>query len=316
MSFLIRLFKKKPEEDYETVLASLAKNIEQRQKQLSEIRLRERRATLLVTLYTLTSWVAYVTLWYLNLLPKFLGHHKSAQLQKVLMISPVLVGPIVILFVRRIVQIWYQRIGNAEEKVLQDLLKKQRTTVEEIKQKTNYYTTRDLLQKYDETTISQSPLRQRLGPTPVLVPVTPQSVAQKPSNPMSPTSTPPYAPMAPPPFPSTPPRKQWYDKLADALLGDDDQIPKPAASRYALICERCFAHNGLVKESQWMDIQYVCPKCNHLNPSPRSRQQPQPSSPSNEPERREATRTSPARVDPVVSDDPPVVDGAEMEVDS
>jgi hypothetical protein len=54
-----------------------------------------------------------------------------------------------------------------------------------------------------------------------------------------------------------PPRKQWYDKVADAILGDDDATSgaSGAVSRYALICQRCFAHNGLVKESVWEDTR-------------------------------------------------------------
>ena len=51
-----------------------------------------------------------------------------------------------------------------------------------------------------------------------------------------------------------PPRKHWYDKVADAILGDDDTITA-ASSRYALICQRCFAHNGLVKESVWEETR-------------------------------------------------------------
>jgi endoplasmic reticulum junction formation protein lunapark len=47
------------------------------------------------------------------------------------------------------------------------------------------------------------------------------------------------------PSPPGPPRKQWFDKLADVVLGEED------SARFALICEKCFAHNGLVKESVW-----------------------------------------------------------------
>jgi endoplasmic reticulum junction formation protein lunapark len=57
------------------------------------------------------------------------------------------------------------------------------------------------------------------------------------------------------PQPIQPLRKQWYDKLADALLGDDESPVNAAASRYALICEKCFNHNGLVKESMWEDAR-------------------------------------------------------------
>lgn len=55
--------------------------------------------------------------------------------------------------------------------------------------------------------------------------------------------------------PLPPPRKQWYDKLADVLLGDDEQPVNAAASRYALICQKCFTHNGLVKEDMWEDAR-------------------------------------------------------------
>lgn len=97
------------------------------------------------------------------------------------------------------------------------------------------------------------------------------------------------ASIAMPVTPQPPPRKQWYDKLADAILGDEDVTGSPS-SRYALICQKCFSHNGLVKESVWQDtrkpiscqllrawvdrfVEYVCPKCGHFNPSARSIQQ-------------------------------------------
>jgi len=55
--------------------------------------------------------------------------------------------------------------------------------------------------------------------------------------------------------PLPPPRKLWYDKLADALLGEDELPVNAAASRYALICQKCFNHNGLVKEDMWEDAR-------------------------------------------------------------
>ena len=95
---------------------------------------------------------------------------------------------------------------------------------------------------------------------------------------------------ASPQRPLPPPRKQWYDKLADAILGDEDTSASGASTRYALICQKCFAHNGLVKESMWEDArtypdaiarhkreltrfaraEYVCPKCGYFNPSART----------------------------------------------
>jgi len=121
---------KKVEEDYETILSNLADDINKRQLQLSEIRLRERRATLLVTLYTLAAWVAYLVIWYLNALPGLNSGHNSAM-ERVIRGIPIIVGPVVlvpffasyslsdtflfsVLFIRRIVQIWYMRKGDGE----------------------------------------------------------------------------------------------------------------------------------------------------------------------------------------------------------
>lgn len=87
---------------------------------------------------------------------------------------------------RRIVQFWYRRKGAAEgtglplprlhfdfepnseiaEATLKELLAKQRTTIEEIKQKTNYYSTRNLIERYDNKGAAgpQTPQNPRVGP--------------------------------------------------------------------------------------------------------------------------------------------------------
>ncbi|KAF9034104.1 hypothetical protein BJ165DRAFT_1356708 [Panaeolus papilionaceus] len=342
MSFLRKIFAKKGEEDYETVLSNLANEVEERQIHLSEIRLRERRSTLVVTLYTLAAWIAYTSAWYLEFLPGLKGtqYVSSSGVEKAIHTFPVIVGPIVILFIRRVVQIWYKRKGDAEGKSLKDLMKRRRDKVEEIKKKTNYYTTRDLLQKYDEPTQLATPLRQRFPPG--QVPATPQQRPLPPAN-AKPNQTPgPSAGLqahltSTPSFAVAPPRKQWYDKLADAILGDDDPGFASPASRYALICEKCFTHNGLVREDMWEESQYVCPKCGHFNMSVKAKRERQRqnasanSTPNTSPQHNShlspgsvagsASRSPSPSASPNVSVDAdlPEVDGAEsipMEVDT
>ncbi|KAH9482111.1 Endoplasmic reticulum junction formation protein lunapark [Psilocybe cubensis] len=282
MSFIRRIFSKKSEEDYETILSNLANEVQERQLKLSEIRLRERRSTLVVTLYTLAAWGAYVSLWYLNILPSITDgtYIRNASMERLVKILPVTIGPIIILFIRRVVQIWYKRKGDAEEKYLKELMKKRRDKVEEIKKKTNYYSTRDLIQKYDDATPSATPLRARFpqGQVPPTTPMRPQGPVNGNSVPQTPAPSSGLqahlSPSTPAAYPIAPPRKQWYDKLADALLGEDDPSTASPSSRYALICEKCFNHNGLVKESMWEDAQYVCPKCGHFNASARSKKDP------------------------------------------
>jgi len=282
MSFLRRIFGQKAEEDYETILSNLANDIQKRQLHLSEIRLRERRSTLLATLYTLAAWVAYVSMWYINALPGFKSssggnYNRSGAVEKGMKAVPVVVGPIIILFIRRVVQIWYTRKGDAEEKSLKELMKKRRDKVDEIKKKTNYYSTRDLIQKYDESSPGTPPQQRLLaGQAPPATPKRPPATQPLNGNPLLQTPAPSAALQAhlspiTPTYPVAPPRKQWYDKLADALLGDDEGGVASPSSRYALICEKCFTHNGLVKESMWEDAQYVCPKCGHFNASVRTK---------------------------------------------
>ncbi|KAF7976100.1 hypothetical protein HWV62_7521 [Athelia sp. TMB] len=280
-------------EDYEQVLASLANDISKRQSRLSDIRIRERRSTLSATLWTLSIWVAYVSVWYAGLLPNLSGHSQRSGFEKAVKGAPVVVGPILILFTRRIVQLWYTRKADAEEKTLKVVLKQQRTKIEEIKKKTNYYNTRNLIERYDEApsarpggpTGPNTPARQQApqgrgdGPSQASsrapqAPVTPQRQGGPgmPNNgmpPQTPISMALQSHLAGTPQPIQPMRKQWYDKVADALLGDDESPTSAAASRYALICEKCFNHNGLVKESMWEDAQGridLQPHNTHLSP--------------------------------------------------
>ncbi|KAH9970245.1 hypothetical protein BGW80DRAFT_1333111 [Lactifluus volemus] len=268
---LLTWFKKKQPEDFGQILASFAHDIQKRETRLNEIRLRERRATLLVTMYTFAGWGAYLGLWYAQLLPWMTKYRTNSEVEKAIKGFLVILGPIIILFSRRIVQLWFNRKGSAEEKSLAALKLARRKKVQEIKKMTNYDETRELLERYED-----GPKGGRVvSPSTSALPVTPQrAVSAVPANtpanlrtPISPGLESQLAQPSQQPLP--PPRKLWYDKLADALLGDDEPV-NAVASRYALICQKCFAHNGLVKEEMWEDAQYVCPKCGHFNPSARS----------------------------------------------
>lgn len=114
---------------------------------------------------------------------------------------------------------------------------------------------------------------------------TPQMHAQaqvnkvQPQIPGSPRS--PQTPMKGQPQPPTPTQqpatlqspvreRTWYDRLADAILGDDPSSTSGDISqKYALICEKCAKHNGLVPREQYIELQWECRFCQHMNLSPR-----------------------------------------------
>lgn len=57
--------------------------------------------------------------------------------------------------------------------------------------------------------------------------------------------------------------RTWSDRLMDMVLGDDANDP---LNRYALICARCKAHNGLAPPGKTPpEIEYVCPLCGFRN---------------------------------------------------
>ncbi|KAG7858730.1 hypothetical protein KL939_002852 [Ogataea angusta] len=57
--------------------------------------------------------------------------------------------------------------------------------------------------------------------------------------------------------------KTFYDQFFSLLLGSDELGPD---MRYALICRSCLQHNGLApKGVEAAQVKYVCPKCGTLN---------------------------------------------------
>ncbi|KAL7422131.1 hypothetical protein Q5752_002774 [Cryptotrichosporon argae] len=292
------------EADYETVLARLATEVAEAKTRLAEIRLRERRFSLLVILYGLGLWGAWVGLWWFGGLPwGLIGWSTDDVEVRVAGAAGVGGGPVVIYLLNRVVHLIFTRLRASEETHLRLLLAKQRKQVDEIKKATNYDSTRKLIEQYDEANAGRfgtpqlvgsphTPKRQPPPPQPQLTgpagtPRAPGHLAGAGGTPAQPGAVP-GTPVAIPegltadqaaalhmhmqsiqPVLPTP-EKRWYDRLADSILGDD---PSQAAhSKYALVCENCFRHNGLVGSKQeWERMKWICPRCNHLNAAPASR---------------------------------------------
>lgn len=103
-------------------------------------------------------------------------------------------------------------------------------------------------------------LRQRLPPS---------STSSVASNPTIAASAPPstIAPSPSRPGPNQTPQptqssqspgstgRGWADRFAEALLGGDEGNPE---SKYALICTKCFIHNGLVRKEELDTIRRSC----------------------------------------------------------
>ncbi|CAG8502502.1 9428_t:CDS:2 [Ambispora leptoticha] len=299
MGGVISRFRAKEDDNYEKILSELDNNIRLAEVRLAEIKIRERRAMIIWLVNSTLIYIIYV-IGYLY----FAGQTPESDNWDVwaIKVAPVFTVPALILIVKNLMAIWYKRSEANEESQLRHLRAKQKLKVEELKKKTGYYTTKTLLERYDSPKSPQ-------GPQPPLTPGTKTQVSRSGSAPgQTPVNQnlrqrPTHAQTTPMPsnnivnglngdtpkasileggsditpgssihqrsytFPNSPSplQRHWYDKLVDVIVGDEGPETK-----YALICENCHVHNGLVLPQEVDDLQYICPKCNHFNPSRRS----------------------------------------------
>ncbi|KAN0061322.1 hypothetical protein ACQY0O_006168 [Thecaphora frezii] len=299
-SFLPWRWRAKQETDYETILSGLAKDITEVQTRLTQIRTRERRASVTLTLQAFLVWALYtIVCWFLGLLSfgqeSYEDGEEGSGSGLLLVWAPVVLSPILIIFTRKIVRFWYRRVGAAEEKHLVELRRQQRDKIDEIKRATKYDHLRMLLEKYDETQprAAKPPVQQQRPAPPGATPSSKQQQQLSPQQAQQQQPQQPRGPLTPeqahrqaqqmaamrqqgnhgtaaalgvprPLPPQQPLPKTWMDKVADAVLGADPSSAGPE-QKYALICTRCYMHNGLALKEEFDEIQYVCPHCGQFN---------------------------------------------------
>ncbi|KAI8082906.1 uncharacterized protein BX664DRAFT_339387 [Halteromyces radiatus] len=280
--------------DFEKVLSELDGKIQKAEIRLSDIKVRQRRTGVLVVTYSTLVWLVYVAYCFLTL-----HQHDSSFDMMATQVAFILVIPIGIYYLRKVLVWFYARKQTSEESNLSSLRAQQKLKVEELKKKTSYYTTQSLLERYDaeaqekrkqleqqeqrrqqqlkqqqEQQQHQKQQQQQLQQRkPVSMPGPRMMQAhqgnQQPNN-VHPNNGPSTNPMVQPlqayqkePIQES---KSWIDRLVDALLGADGPETK-----YALICNHCFTHNGLILPDEVETIQYTCPICHQFNPSRQAR---------------------------------------------
>ncbi|KAI8370125.1 hypothetical protein EDC96DRAFT_440112 [Choanephora cucurbitarum] len=214
-------------------------------------------------IYSLIIWIVCL----LYLFREFVNQQQDSS-HRIYAAIPVGGLPVIIYHVRKLLVWWYETRQKKEELQLAKLRKEQKEKIEDLKKRTSYYTTQSLLEKYDDALQKkkkeEEQRQQQQQKKPVSMPVRhpnqPQQQQQQARFPMQPT------PRMQPILPPTRTEPQWYDRIVDALVGDVGPETK-----YALICNHCYSHNGLVMKEEFDTIQYVCPHCKQFNPSRQSK---------------------------------------------
>jgi len=135
---------------------------------------------------------------------------------------------------------------------LEEQRKRQKETVHELKTKTKFTRVKNLLETYGDERPSAAGLVQRPGSQPPARPNQPPVRLNQPS-PSQFSAQPPQFNQSVQPSKLVKSgsqvslQKQWYDKVFDAIIGPVES----ANSKYALICTRCFTHNGLVLPDEY-----------------------------------------------------------------
>ncbi|OZJ03202.1 hypothetical protein BZG36_05025 [Bifiguratus adelaidae] len=272
---------------YEKILSSLATNISKAEVRLSEIRIRERRAVVMWLLLSTLAYFVYVGFWHIFLRRDQSTNWEVRGLQlAIVVVAPFWQGLLFVAFCAFLICACFIETNLA------NLRAQQKQKLEELKNKTAYYSTKSLLDRYDPASIaanagSSSKSNQSKGATqgntarpesqrgrPQYMNQTAPKTAMQPIGPSNaPVVRPNVASGHMPPStsamhhgaimnPPMPAQRQWYDKVVDAIIGEEGPETK-----YALICEQCFAHNGLVLPEERETVQYICPKCGHFNPA-------------------------------------------------
>lgn len=215
---------------------------------------------------------------------------------------PIVIVPLGVYCVRWAISAFYHRHISHLQEHLESLKRRQRQKIEELKQKMNYYAAKTLIERYDDSEVpgQTSPRvikRHSRGPFKNVADSIPAPVNLDDSSPTTDMPAEELFPVKPIESedrrfsstkvqelnpagqgqseltsqtlmndnslfyqnqPSVP--RSWIDRVLDLIIGEE-----APGTKYALICEKCFQHNGLALEEELETLKYICPRCGHLN---------------------------------------------------
>ena len=211
----------------------------------------------------------------------------DGQYSRPLLVTPMVAFPLLVMLAKRAIDAMFERSLRHDDRILAKLEKQKEKMLEELIEQTNFTRTQQLIIKFQKRAQPPQQQQQQMARQP-------QSKGQPPtprrSNPGSshPSTVSPSVSTRTssftPPQPSLPgllpgqpyvtpadiqrfhrtdvqrpAQRSAVDKVIDFALGDGPN------NRYALICQSCFTHNGLVKEDDLDSVRYRCVMCNYIN---------------------------------------------------
>ncbi|KAJ9582888.1 hypothetical protein L9F63_022767 [Diploptera punctata] len=278
----------------------ILENLESRIKSIEENKLsteqRQRKIVGQLLLVSVGIYVIAALVFYFACFP--------APLQEqIFYIIPLLIFPIIVIFVKRLVTWYYRRKLTRNQDKLHNMIEEKKRLLDDVMDKETYKVAKEILEKFAPEQLRKSsslvlPIKTVATPDPSLQRrVTTTSVPTSNIN-LAPISTPGtdlrrrsvgvppqiqghgatpgqtngqgfmQRPLGPPmPRPILPRERSYLDKLVEYLVGDGP------SNRYALICKNCESHNGMALKEEFEYFAFRCCYCFYLNPARKQRPQ-------------------------------------------
>ncbi|MCO5571477.1 hypothetical protein L7F22_025217 [Adiantum nelumboides] len=194
-------------------------------------------------------------------------------------VLPVFVFPVAAIMLYTLSAKYYRMRERKDQKTLDRLREERQAKINELKERTNYYLTQQLIQKYDSDPTAKEAaarvLAARLGAESGLKLASDTSqadainaaLAERASSSTNQQLNEATSSQSAR-YDSWPQNEQltskpggggWVARLAAMLVGEDPN------QCYALICRNCHVHNGLSRKEEFPFVTYYCPHCNFLN---------------------------------------------------
>lgn len=167
--------------------------------------------------------------------------------------------PILAVCMRYLLDHLFDQTIKRQEHILRSSLEVRRSKLTELKKKTNFDATQGIIDRFDSST-SLGQEKPALSTNSAVI------QSQKPRSPGVSSKIPGQDTPESQTKPSqTQSRRTLQDRLLDYIIGSDHN--ESVENRYALICERCFTHNGLAPPNcvDPAKVLFICRRCGCLN---------------------------------------------------
>ncbi|OMJ13263.1 Protein lunapark [Smittium culicis] len=292
----------KKEENYEEILLKIEERISQAEEKKEKSTINKHWLSTTFVVYSSVAWGVFVAgFWYnIKINKTFISTETYSLCLSISIFSPVallilstfnnfylLFSFYSVYYLNKIFSYFYDRKIKKLDSEIKKLIAEQKEKILELKKKTEFDSTKRLIEKYDKSkplmnvnTSQQNKFVQQKGnntnqltqrhqkqlqANPQQIQLAQQKntqqikpIAQSYINTQNKSGV---VPIVQKKNIGSP--KPWLENIIDRLVGDE-QISN---NKYALICRSCYSHNGLVLEEEIETIQYTCPKCGAFNPS-------------------------------------------------